>query len=113
MKYLILAAALICTTASADGNSFICTPNPIICTRFNIDSGDRFDPFVQHLLVRQQIHALPLAPRITNFYMPYQFDRRGLEEIQIRFMDELRQREAAEAQAAEQAAPVEPAAPAP
>ena len=113
MKYLILAIGLISTTVIADGNSLICTPNPIICTRFNIDSGDRFDPFVQHLLVRQQVQALPLAPQITNFYMPYQLDKRGLEEIQIRYMDELRRREAAEAEAAEQPAPIEPATTAP
>jgi hypothetical protein len=111
MKYLILAAGLICTTVSADGNSLICTPNPVICTRFNIDSGDRFDPFVQHLLVRQQLNALPLGAQITNFYMPYPLDKRGIEEIQIRYIDELRRRKAAEA--AESAAPIEPATPDP
>ncbi len=105
MRHLIIAtgliAGLICTAASADGTNMICTPDPIICTRFNIVPSDRFDPFVQHLLVRQQVQALPLAPQITNFYMHYQLDKRGLEEIQIRYMDELQRRAAAEAEAAE------------
>jgi len=33
--------------------------------------------------------------------MHYQLDKRGLEEIQIRYMDELQRRAAAEAEAAE------------
>jgi|GEM_PF-5479345 len=98
MKQLIittgLCAGLIASAADADGNHTICTPNPVICTTFDLAPDDRFDPFVQHLLVRQQLQALPLATPITNFYMPYPLDKRSLEEIQIRFMDELRRREA-------------------
>jgi len=105
MKYSQIAggliAGLICTAVGADGTQHICTPNPVVCTSFNIVPSDRFDPFVQHLLVRQQIQALPLAPQITNFYMPYQLDKRSLEEIQIRYMDELLRRADAEAEAAE------------
>ncbi len=99
INHLIIAtgliAGLITGNADADGAHMICTPNPVVCTNFDLVPNDRFDPFVQHLLVRQQIQALPLAPQITNFYMPYQLDKRSLEEIQIRFMDELQRREAA------------------
>ncbi len=97
-----LLAGLISQAGSADGTQFICTPNPVVCTSFDLVPNDRFDPFVQHLLVRQQLQALPLTSQITNFYMPYQLDKRSLEEIQIRFLDELRRRETTEAETAEQ-----------
>ena len=103
MKSLLIllaaATALPSSALLANGSPIICTPNPTICTTFRITPEDRFDPFVQHLLVRQQLNALPLTPRITNFYMPYTIDKRGLEEIQIRFLDELRRRAEAEAEA--------------
>lgn len=95
---LLAAASMLSSSALlANGSPVICTPNPTICTTFRITPGDRFDPFVQHLLVRQQLNALPLTPQITNFYMPYTIDKRDLEEIQIRFLDELRRRTEAEA----------------
>jgi len=108
----ITGAALLATAASGQtpvpgGTHVICTPQPVVCTSFNLQPSDRFDPFVQHLLVRQQIQALPLAAQITSFYMPYPSDTRSIEEIQIRYMDELRRREAAEA-AVEAAEAVEP-----
>ncbi len=69
MKTLLLTAGLIAgliaSAANADGTQMICTPDPIVCTRFDLVPNDRFDPFVQHLLVRQQIQALPLAPAET------------------------------------------------
>lgn len=103
MRILIIIAAgliagLIGNTVAADGTQMICTPDPIVCTRFDLNTKDRFDPFVQHLLVRQQVQALPLAPQISNFYLHYELDTRSLEEIQIRFMDELQRREAAESE---------------
>lgn len=114
-----LALSLLATAASSQtpvpgGVSVICTPQPTVCTSFSLTPNDRFDPFVQHLLVRQQIQALPLGAQITSFYMPYPDNTRSVEELQIRYMDELRRREAAEsaaAEAAEAAAqPAEPAA---
>ena len=92
LSLIAAIAALSSSAALANGAPVICTPNPTICTTFRIDSDDRYDPFVQHLLVRQQLNALPLDAQITNFYMPYTIDKRGLEEIQIRFLDELRRR---------------------
>jgi len=108
-----VGAALLTTGASGQtpvpgGTHVICTPQPVVCTSFNLRPDDRFDPFVQHLLVRQQIQALPLGAQITSFYMPYPSDTRSIEEIQIRYMDELRRREAAEAAAAEAADAAEP-----
>ncbi len=117
MKYLLIStgllAGLIGTPVSADGTQMICTPSPIVCTHFDMTTSDRFDPFVQHLLVRQQIQALPLAPQITNFYTRYDLDHRSLEEIQIRYMDELRRREATETKTADSAATDEPVTPNP
>ena len=102
-----LLAAFIWGTAGADGSHVICTPQPVVCTSFSLVPDDRFDPFLQHMLVRQQLQALPLAARITSFYLPYPSDTRSIEEIQIRYLDELRRREAAEAEA-ETAEPAEP-----
>jgi len=106
-------AALLATAAAGQtpvpgGTHVICTPQPVVCTSFSLVPDDRFDPFVQHLLVRQQIAALPLRAQITSFYLPYPSDTRSIEEIQIRYMDELRRREAAEAAAAEAVESVEP-----
>ncbi|MFQ5634311.1 MAG: hypothetical protein ACE5G3_03135 [Gammaproteobacteria bacterium] len=91
-----LLATLAAASAGADGSHVICTAQPIVCTSFDIASDDRFDPFVQHLLVRQQIEALPLGAQITSFYLSYPSDRRSIEEIQIRYMDELQRRKASE-----------------
>ncbi|MGI9341869.1 MAG: hypothetical protein ACR2QV_03415 [Gammaproteobacteria bacterium] len=96
--------------AAANGGAHvICTPQPVVCTSFNLVPDDRFDPFVQHLLVRQQIQALPLGAQITNLYVPYVMDKRNIEEIQIRYLDELRRRQAAEEAAAAQAEAEPPA----
>ena len=105
IAYVLLASAAIGQTLAPGGVSVICTPQPVVCTGFNLTPDDRFDPFVQHLLVRQQIQALPLGAQITNFYMPYPSDTRSIEELQIRYMDELRRRQAAEKGADEAAEP--------
>ena len=114
MRTSIIAVAVLATItwepADANGGAqVICTPQPIVCTSFSLVPNDRYDPFVQHLLVRQQIESLPLGARITSFYMPYPSDTRNIEEIQIRYLDELRRREAAEAAATDTAEPAEPA----
>jgi hypothetical protein len=99
-----LAALLTAVNAAGNGGAHvICTPHPVVCTSFDLAPDDRFDPFVQHLLVRQQVQALPLGAQITSLYVPYVYDKRNLEEIQIRYLDELRRRQAAEEAAAAQA----------
>lgn len=105
-----LLALTIGGTATANGGAHvICTPHPVVCTSFDLVPDDRFDPFVQHLLVRQQIESLPLGAQITSLYVPYVVDKRNIEEIQIRYMDELRRRQAAEEAAAAAAEAQQPA----
>lgn len=98
---LALAMSAVAMAAGAQnfapgGAHVICTPQPVVCTSIVLKPDDRFDPFVQHLLVRQQIESLPLGAQVTSFYMPYPSDTRSIEEIQIRYLDQLRRREQAE-----------------
>lgn len=78
----------------------ICTPQPLICTTIAAESNDRFQPLVQHLLVRQQLESQPRGWQMIYIYLPT-MDPRALEELQIRFLDELLQRKRA-ADAAEE-----------
>ncbi len=100
MFFSIIAALAWAATARADQLHTICTPNPTVCTSFSPTDGGRFDPLVQHLLVRQQLNQLPTDWQITQFYVPYQRDTRALEEMLIRYLDQLRRE--AEQEASEQ-----------
>lgn len=73
----------------------ICTPQPVICTTIAASSNDRFTPFVQHLLVRSQLESQPKGWQMVFLYVP-SMDTRALEELQIRFLDELLARQKAE-----------------
>lgn len=106
-----LAGAPLC--ASADdltvSTTVICTPEPLICTTFAANSNDRFGPLVQHLLVRRQLEAQPKGWQMIYLYVPA-MDTRALEELQIRFMDELlsRKREQEKKDAAKEPADTKP-----
>lgn len=98
---LILVAYFCASVVKAEQLKTICTPSPTVCTTFVGDADARFDPFVQHMLVREQLHSLPTDWRVTHFYVPHTIDQRALEEMQIQFLDQLNRREAAEAAAGE------------
>jgi hypothetical protein len=92
---LIVAAYFFASVAKSEQLKTICTPSPTVCTTFIGETDARFDPFVQHMLVREQLQTLPTDWRVTHFYVPYYDDHRALEEMQIQFLDHLNQREAA------------------
>jgi len=96
---LIFTAYFCASMAEAEQLKTICTSSPTICTTFVGNEDPRFDPFVQHMLVREQLNSLPTDWRLTHFYVPYYEDTRAREEMQIQFLDHLNQREAAEADA--------------
>ena len=92
---LIFGVYFLASVAKAEQLKTICTPSPTICTTFVGDDDPRFDPFVQHMLVRRQLDSLPTDWQLTHFYVPHYVDQRALEEMQIQFLDHLNQREAA------------------
>lgn len=99
---IISLCALAAASASAGADdvtaatAVVCTPQPVICTTFAASSNDRFTPLVQHLLVRSQLEAQPKGWQMVFLYVP-SMDTRALEELQIRFLDELLARQKAEA----------------
>ncbi len=88
----------------------VCTPQPVICTTIAATSNDRFSPFVQHLLVRSQLESQPKGWQRVFLYVP-SMDTRALEELQIRFLDELMARQKGEAANQAASAPETAAAP--
>lgn len=117
-RALFGAIALVSGLCSADdltpATTVICTPEPLICTTFAAGSKDRFEPLVQHLLVRRQLETQPRGWQMIYVYVPA-MDPRALEELQIRFLDELlsRKREAEQKKEAEKETAKEPAEPKP
>lgn len=99
---LIIAVYVFASMAKAEQLKTVCTSSPTVCTTFVGEDDARFDPFVQHMLVREQLEALPTDWRLTHFYVPHYVDQRALEEMQIQFMDQLNQREAAAAEGGEE-----------
>jgi len=88
----------IVVTASADraqsaepaltpSSHLVCTPQPLICTTF-AGGKEAFSPLVQHLLVRRQLEMQPKGWEMIYLYVP-SMDPRALEEMQIRFLDDL------------------------
>ncbi len=96
---LIFTAYFFASMAEAEQLKTICTSSPTICTTFVGEDDPRFDPFVQHMLVRQQLETLPTDWRLTHFYVPHFDDTRAREEMQIQYLDHLNQRKAADAEA--------------
>lgn len=86
-----VAVLLVAKATMADQVRVICTSRPTVCTTFGPDT-DRYDPLVQHLLVRRELDRLPRNWRRHDFYLPHAVDPRELEELQIRYLDQLNQR---------------------
>ena len=69
----------------------MCAPRPpLICASFSTTG--RFDPLMQQLMVRQQLDGQAKGWGVIFLYVP-NADTRALEELQIRFLDELLARE--------------------
>lgn len=92
---LVAAAPFAGADEVTPSTAVVCTPQPVICTTFAASSNDRFTPLVQHLLVRSQLESQPRGWQMVFLYVP-SMDPRALEELQIRFLDELLARQKAE-----------------
>ena len=81
--------------ASADRLApIVCMPSPIACEPRSLD---RFDPRVQRLLVERDLRAQPRYWTTVYFYLPA-LDERELQELQIRYFEELLARARAKAE---------------
>jgi hypothetical protein len=93
---MLATAALPLVTAADEPPPvrLMCSPHPpLICASFSTNG--RFDPLMQQLMVRQQLDGQAKGWGVIFLYVP-NADPRALEELQIRFLDELlaRQRDA-------------------
>jgi len=90
----MLATAALPFVAAADEPQpvrLVCSPHPpLICASFS--TSGRFDPLMQQLMVRQQLDGQAKGWGVIFLYVP-NADPRALEELQIRFLDELLARE--------------------
>jgi hypothetical protein len=69
----------------------MCSPHPpLVCASFSTTG--RFDPLMQQLMVRRQLDGQAKGWGVIFLYVP-NADPRALEELQIRFLDELLARE--------------------
>jgi hypothetical protein len=70
-----------------------CSPQPpLICASFSTTTPGRFDPLMQQWMVRQQLDGQAKNWGVIFLYVP-NVDVRTLEELQIRFLDELLSRQ--------------------
>lgn len=93
LALLALAAVPLVTVADEPPPPvrLMCSPHPpLICASFSTTG--RFDPLMQQLMVRQQLDGQAKGWGVIFLYVP-NADPRALEELQIRFLDELLARE--------------------
>jgi hypothetical protein len=83
----LLTLPLIAAADDPQPVHLVCSPKPLVCT-----SSARFDPLMQQLMVRKQLEGQPKGWSVIFLYVPVT-DARELEELQIRFLDELLKRE--------------------
>jgi hypothetical protein len=96
-----LMLASIAAVAVADHPApIVCMPRPVACEARAID---RLDPSLQRLLVEQQLQSQPTYWTTVYFYLP-PLGERELEELQIRYLEELLARKRGEAEAKQRAA---------
>ena len=98
-----LAVAMLATSFMAWAGEppapIVCTPQPIACEPRALD---RLDPMLQRQLVERQLQTQPPYWTTVYFYLP-PLGHRELEELQIRYLEELlaRRREQARQRAAD------------
>lgn len=93
-----LAAVAGAAAATADDGPIVCTPQPVVCKP---QAANRLDPQLQRLLVERQLAKAPPYWTTVYFYLPA-LDERELQELQIRYLEELLAREKAKRVAADQ-----------
>lgn len=97
LRTLPLALLLISVTAQTAPPPIVCMPQPVACAPQTLD---RLDPAVQRQLVEQQLNSQPNYWTTVYFYLP-PLDDGALEQLQIRYLEELLARHKAKASAAE------------
>ena len=97
LQRAVLGAAALAMAGAAPADEqktpvhVICTAQ-LICTSIVAGSKDRFDPLIQQLLARGQLDSQPRGWQLLYIYVP-DADTQSLEELRIRFLDELLQRQ--------------------
>jgi len=86
-----VASPLVTAADTPQPVRLVCSPQPpLICASFSTTG--RFDPLMQQLMVRQQLDGQAKGWGVIFLYVP-NTDVSALEELQIRFLDELLARE--------------------
>jgi hypothetical protein len=100
----LLSLAVLACAAGASAQErptpIVCTPKPVACAPRPLD---RLDPQLQRLLVERQLEKQPPYWTTVYFYLPA-LNERELQELQIRYLEELlaREKEKAKRLAAEE-----------
>ena len=97
---LVLLLSSFAVAASELPAPIVCMPQPVSCVPRPID---RLDPSLQRQLVERQLQSQPPYWSTVYFYLP-PLGERELEELQIRYLEELLARQKAKAEARQLAA---------
>jgi hypothetical protein len=97
LRISVLALLVMSATVQAVPPPIVCMPQPVACGPQTLD---RLDPAVQRQLVEQQLSSQPNYWTTVYFYLP-PLDDGALEQLQIRYLEELLARHKAKASAAE------------
>lgn len=97
---LLAALGLASASAAAVPTGALPAPNGIaghwqLSQGFIVRADDRFDPFIQRLLAEESLKALPLRGGQLFYIVPVNVDP-GLEEMQIRYLELLLDRQEVE-----------------
>jgi hypothetical protein len=95
VRTLLLTLVVLSAAATAAPPPIVCIPQPFACKPGELD---RLDPSLQRQLVEQQLKSQPAYWTTVYFYMP-PLDDSALEELQIRYLEELLARHKAKAEA--------------
>lgn len=90
LPLLLLASGISIAVADAPA-PIVCMPQPVACEPRALD---RLNPALQRKLVEQQLDAQPSYWTTVYFYLPPLGDRE-LEELQIRYLEDLLARQKA------------------
>ena len=93
---LILAAALIYVAAFAQAQPFPLGPG---VQGVVVLAEHRFDPAVQRLIAKRELDALPLQDGKLYYVFPTYQSNAALEQLQIRYLEDMLSRRAAETEA--------------
>ena len=108
LRHVLAGATLIAATSGALANPFI---YPQGLPGFVVLAEQRFDPAVQRFMAEQSLRAMPLKDGQLYYVYPVNTSNAYIEQMQIRYLEVLLDKRAAETTAApanESSANVEP-----